>query len=331
MSNNYQNIENEKLINTSIEDILNKYEYNKTEKYNLLPYLKYIEYAKEGFLFNKINYNKTNIPKISIIISLYNREQYIKLTLSSIQNQDFSDIEIIIVDDFSADNSSKYVKEFHIEDPRIILLKNKENMGSLYSKSIGVLYAKGEYIQSLDSDDMLCNQKYLSLVYDEATKGNYDFIESKALYINEKKKTIGYRYPFWVVLWSKLVKKELYLKSIFNVGINVLKMKVKILDDDIIALTLFLGKKLKKLNILGVAHFTRLSEHIYLKTVTNIKDAKKLCRNLLNTIKAFYAFNNPLSFKYGKFLFDYHFLRGICKYRVDLEEIVEFNKTINKN
>ena len=192
------------------EDILNNYEYNKTEKYDLIPYLKYIEYAKEGISLNKIKYNNKNIPKISIIISLYNREQYIKSTIRSIQNQNLSDIEIIIIDDLSTDNSLKYVKEYQKEDPRIILLENKENMGTLYSKSIGVFYSKGEYIQSLDSDDMLCNKKYLSIAYDEAIKGNYDFISSKALYIEEIKKKIFVKYPFWVVLWSKLIKKEIY-------------------------------------------------------------------------------------------------------------------------
>ena len=122
-------------------------------------------------------------------------------------------------------------------------------MGTLYSKSIGVLYTRGEYIQSLDSDDMICNKKYLSIAYNEAIKGKYDLIESKALYIKETKKSMYYRNPFWVVLWSKLIKKEVYLNTIYNVGFNVLKMKVKVLDDDMIALTLFLGKRRKGLNL----------------------------------------------------------------------------------
>ena len=172
---------------------------------------------KKSVLLNKIKYNKSSIPKVSFVISLYNREQYINSTLRSIQNQDLSDIEIIVVDDLSTDNSSTYVRKFQVEDPRIILLENKENMGTLYSKSIGVLYARGEYIQSLDSDDMICNKKYLSIAYNEAIKGKYDLIESKALYIKETKKSMYYRNPFWVVLWSKLIKKEVYLNTIYNV------------------------------------------------------------------------------------------------------------------
>ena len=54
VNNNYHHFEKEKLIDSNIEDILNNYKYNKTEKYDLIPYLKYIEYAKEGISLNKI-------------------------------------------------------------------------------------------------------------------------------------------------------------------------------------------------------------------------------------------------------------------------------------
>ena len=329
-SNNYKIIDNEKLINSSVENILNNYSYDKSIKNSFIPYLKYIEYAKKGVLLNKIKYNKSSIPKISFVISLYNREQYINSTLLSIQNQDLSDIEIIVVDDSSTDNSSTYVRKFQVEDPRIILLENKENMGTLYSKSIGVLYARGEYIQSLDSDDMICNKKYLSIAYNEAIKGKYDLIESKALYIRETRKSMYYRNPFWVVLWSKLIKKEIYLNTIYNVGFNVLKMKVKVLDDDMIALTLFLGKRRKRLNLVGIAHFIHLSQHIYFNAFANKKNALIYCRNFFNTVKAFYAYKNPRSFHYAQFLFKNYFLRGPCKSKVNWKEIVELKKSIHK-
>ena len=329
-SNNYKIIETEKLINSSVENMLTNYSYNKEIKNSFIPYLKYIEYAKKGVLLNKIKYNKSNIPKVSFVISLYNREQYINSTLLSIQNQDLSDIEIIVVDDLSTDNSSTYVRKFQVEDPRIILLENKENMGTLYSKSIGVLYARGEYIQSLDSDDMICNKKYLSIAYNEAIKRKYDLIESKALYIRETRKSMYYRNPFWVVLWSKLIKKEIYLNTIYNVGFNVLKMKVKVLDDDMIALTLFLGKRRKRLNLVGIAHFIHLSQHIYFNAFANKKNALIYCRNFFNTVKAFYAYKNPRSFHYAQFLFKNYFLRGPCKSKVNWKEIVELKKSIHK-
>ena len=87
-------------------------------------------------------------------------------------------------------------------------------MGTLYSKSIGVLYAKGEYIHSLDSDDMFCNQNYLFTCYDIASKGNFDFVSTQGLYINEINKHIFIKEPNFVLIWSKLIKREVYQDSI---------------------------------------------------------------------------------------------------------------------
>ena len=72
--------------------------------------------------------------KISIVISVYNGKSYLKTALHSIQNQDFKDIEIIIIDDFSTDDSVSLIRELMKEDPRIVFLQNKENKGILYTK-----------------------------------------------------------------------------------------------------------------------------------------------------------------------------------------------------
>ena len=168
-------------------------------------------------------------------------------------------------------------------------------MGTLYSKSIGVLYAKGEYIQSLDSDDMLCNRNYLNVMYNSAIKGNFDFVGSKAIYINELKKSIYNRTPFWVVIWSKLIKKEIYLDSIYKIGIDILKLKVITLDDDIIALDMFMNKHASFEPIIGVVHYTHESSHVYFNSFNNNENYKRFCTNMLTTIKAFYMFKNSIN------------------------------------
>jgi glycosyltransferase involved in cell wall biosynthesis len=321
---------NEQIINSKVKEILKNYTYNDTIKEEIKPYLKYIEYSKNGKLFRKINLTNINNPRISIVISLYNREQYIKSAIRSVQNQNFSDIEIIIVDDFSTDNSTKYVKEYQKHDPRIVLLQNKENMGTLYSKSIGVLYAKGQYVHSLDSDDMFCNQFYLSLSYNKAIEGNYDFVASNGLYINQMKKTIKFRKPFWVVIWIKLIKREVYQNSIFKLGIDILKMKVVTLDDDIIASFLFLGKRAINLQNVGVAHFTHESQHVYFNAFQNREKAKIFCRHMLKTVKSFYMFKTSGGLKYGQFLFNYLFNnRSRCFSFCKPEEINELIKMRN--
>ena len=102
---------------------------------------------------NKI-YNLSNNPKISIVISVYNGEAYLKTILLSIQYQDFKDIEIVMIDDCSKDNSVNLIKELMKTEPRIVLYQNKKNKGALYTKSTGVLLSKGKYVMTMDEDDI---------------------------------------------------------------------------------------------------------------------------------------------------------------------------------
>ena len=102
---------------------------------------------------NKI-IKKPNNPKITIVISVYNGEAFIKSAILSIQNQNFKDIEIIIVDDCSSDNSIYLIKELMKKDTRIVLYQNEINKGKLYSKTFGILKAKGKYVMILEQDDL---------------------------------------------------------------------------------------------------------------------------------------------------------------------------------
>lgn len=126
-------------------------------------------------LINKKFFSKVDNPKISIISPVHNREKYILIFLRSIQNQDFKDIEIIFVDDYSTDNSIKLIEEYKKEDKRIVLLKNKRNKGTLISRNQGVLYSKGEYIILPDPDDIL-SKDILQECYKTAIHNNYDLV-----------------------------------------------------------------------------------------------------------------------------------------------------------
>ena len=77
-------------------------------------------------------------PEISIVISTFNGEFYLKPAVRSVQNQNFRNIEIIIVNDASIDNSEEVIKELMKEDRRIKLLSNYINRGTLYTKTRGV-------------------------------------------------------------------------------------------------------------------------------------------------------------------------------------------------
>ena len=163
----------------------------------------YINLVLNGTLIDKDKlYYPSKNPLISIIISVYNGEAYIKTALLSIQNQELKDLEIIMVDDFSKDNSINLIKELMKNEPRIILLENKENRGPLYTKSTGVLHAKGKYVMTLDEDDMYCQREAFSSLFIEAEKNNLDILSfmfvysgakispRKHNYSNEKKKVM---------------------------------------------------------------------------------------------------------------------------------------------
>ncbi|MGY5352382.1 glycosyltransferase family 2 protein [Wenyingzhuangia sp. IMCC45533] len=94
---------------------------------------------------------KLENPRFSVIITLYNKENYIKETVLSVCNQDFKDFEVIIINDGSTDNSTNEVST--IKDDRITLF-NIENKGVSYARNYGASKACSEYLVFLDGDDL---------------------------------------------------------------------------------------------------------------------------------------------------------------------------------
>lgn len=92
--------------------------------------------------------------KISVIVPLYNVEKYIINCISSLTNQTYQNIEIILIDDGSTDNSGRICKKLAQEDHRIIYLR-KENGGVSSARNLGLQYATGSYIGFVDSDDYI--------------------------------------------------------------------------------------------------------------------------------------------------------------------------------
>lgn len=91
---------------------------------------------------------------ISVIIPVYNVESYLKRCLDSVINQSYQDLEIILIDDGSTDNSSKICDEYASNDPRVIVI-HKQNAGQAAARNDGINIAKGEYIAFVDSDDWI--------------------------------------------------------------------------------------------------------------------------------------------------------------------------------
>ena len=92
-----------------------------------------------------------------------------------------ANIEIILVNDFSTDNTLAIIEEEIKSDPRIKIINNKKNMGTYFSRSIGVLSSKGKYIFHVDNDDMVLDQDVFSTITTIADKGDFDIISFRAI------------------------------------------------------------------------------------------------------------------------------------------------------
>lgn len=111
-------------------------------------------------------------PKISIIIPIYNVENYLNQTLFSAVNQTLKEIEIICIEDCSTDNSLKILESFAKIDQRVKIICHEKNMGVSISRKEGILASKGEYLMFLDGDDYLnvtaCKKLYYKIVKQKA-------------------------------------------------------------------------------------------------------------------------------------------------------------------
>ncbi len=115
---------------------------------------------------------------VSVIIPTYNSEEYIRKSLTSVTEQTFSDLEILIIDDCSCDNTVNIVKEYAKNDERIKLITLEKNCKQGFCRQKGIEEAKGEYITFLDSDDYY-DREFVRKMYDKITQDNADMTVCK--------------------------------------------------------------------------------------------------------------------------------------------------------
>lgn len=111
---------------------------------------------------------------VSIIVPMYNVERYISKCLSSLINQTYTNIEILLIDDGSSDNSTQIVENMSYNRPYIKLIK-QENSGVSKARNEGLKHANGKYIIFIDADDWI-EQNYIELLVNTCEKGNLDFV-----------------------------------------------------------------------------------------------------------------------------------------------------------
>ena len=325
-----------------------------TELYS--DYEKIKNFAKdnlEGKLYNSISlFKKSENPLISIVISTFNGEIYLKPAVRSIQNQDFFNLEIIIVDDGSVDNSVKVVEELMKEDPRIILIKNGINRGTLYTKTRGVLNAKGKYVMTLDHDNLYTYNNVFSTLYNESEKYNLDLLgfasvettldirnSKKVIFYNYKNSQIikqpiiktlfiamNYRFHSSTSLCLYFIKKELYFKVIKQLGEEIINRNIDAHDDTII--TFLLAR-----NALNLKHLKKIFYFIliwpkeYYSSLTLQRNVKKREREKKNCysyltfaeVLILYTENDKRDKKIAEFNFLRYFIRNEkCQNQTDI-------------
>ena len=189
-------------------------------------------------------------PIISVVIPVYNCENTILNSITSIQNQNISNFEMILINDFSTDNTSNLLQNLKKKDKRVKIINNKVNMGTLYSRCIGTLISKGEYIFALDNDDMIFGKDIFYYTYKIAKQKNKDIVGFKSVRAHNYSENIrnlkdshkylfpnnltvyqpelstwqisinGKFHPHDVTLWGKIIRSKIYIKAINLLGIK---------------------------------------------------------------------------------------------------------------
>ncbi len=167
--------------------------------------------------------------KVSVIVPVYNVYNYLDKCLTSLVNQTLDDIEIIVVNDGSPDNSQEIIEKYQKKYPCIKAYK-KKNGGMSSARNYGLKHASGEYIAFVDSDDYV-ELSFLEKMYECAKENNSDvvicdyyavneevkrYMKCHMNYSNDDKKEYLLSPP---MVWSKLIKKEILDNEKFTEGI----------------------------------------------------------------------------------------------------------------
>lgn len=288
------------------------------------------------------NYNNKNF--ISVIMSYYNSEKYIKQSINSILKQTHNNLELILLDDGSTDNSSKIVDQFF--DKRIIKFKNINNSGVPFSFNKLISKAKGEYIAFMDSDDISVNNR-LETQLNFLLKNNLDVCGSSA-------KTFGSFYNNKI----PIIKNNLDISFLMCFGNPIVNsstlFKSKVLknfkcnesliswDFDLysnIVLSDYSIGNISEVLLLSRQHNSQDSKINYKK---GIKESEIISRNHFKNIKLKinkkyieninFGYSKDISFfNYEKAIININYLIKKFGYQKDILRIINLNLIINTN
>ena len=133
--------------------------------------------------------------EVTIICTCYNQQSFVKECLESVVNQTHSNIQLIVIDNGSSDNSRREIQRFVNLHPEIVFIPNINNAGLCAAFNQGLGMARGKYVIDLSADDVLLpNRVEKQVEAFEKLPPNYGVVFSNSAYIDEKGKHIGYHY-----------------------------------------------------------------------------------------------------------------------------------------
>ena len=170
------------------------------------------------------------MPKVSVIVPVYNSSKFLRDCLDSLVNQTLKDIEIITIDDCSTDNSLDILNEYKAKYDNIIVIQSKKNGGQSVARNKGLDVARGEYIGFVDSDDIIepymyermykaaINNNHMDIVTTNMTfiKSDYKEKDKEPLY-DSKPRLIDYaKNPLDIIWDSPAVWNKIYKRKLIN-------------------------------------------------------------------------------------------------------------------
>ena len=165
--------------------------------------------------------------KVSVIVPVYNVEDYLIECLTSIINQTLKEIEIICIDDCGTDNSINILKEYAKKDDRIRIISHKENKGLGPARNTGIKESKGEYISFIDSDDYI-SRDYLENLYNTIIKYDTDIVSTINIkrVVGEAISLYSININKYLSIFQKIFKKN-HFEGISNANIKDEKENTK--------------------------------------------------------------------------------------------------------
>lgn len=165
--------------------------------------------------------------KISVVVPIYNVEQYLERCVESIVNQTYTNLEILLVNDGSVDNSDEIIQKFLLKDSRIKRIY-KENGGLSDARNVGMLQASGDYIIFIDSDDYI-EKEMLESLYNQIEKEQADVSVCNVMneYVNKKSPQCADENLYFVYNQQQFLKEYLLGEKVPGSICNkLLKMEI---------------------------------------------------------------------------------------------------------